>query len=233
MSLGIIIQARMESQRLPGKVYKKIAGGRQLERVISRVKRVKSCDKIVVAIPGTEKNSVLIPLVKKSEADLYLGSLDNVLERYIGAAEEFGVDPIVRITADCPLIDPVLIDQSIEGYNNSKERLDYFFIEGYPQGLGDIEILTLSALKKTASLTTEARHLEHVVTFILENTGLFKTKIIKSAPEFYRPDLRICVDRMDDLALARKVYRHFAPRTDFTFHEIIEYLDKDRVINVK
>jgi len=225
MNIGIIIQARMESERLPGKVYEQILDKRLLEHVILRTKRSKTVKKIVVAIPDTEKNSVLVPLIKKSGADIYLGSQKNVLERYIKAAEEFQIDPVIRITADCPLIDPILIDESVREYEKFDKKPDYFIIEGYPRGSGDIEILSLDSLKRSIQLTNDPYHLEEVMSFILEKPDLFDIKITQSSPDFVRPDFRLCVDEEADLVLVKNIFEHFKPREDFTTKEIIEYLD--------
>ncbi len=232
-NIGVIIQARMESERLPGKVYKKILDKRLLEHVILRVKKSKLIKKSVVAIPDTKKNLLLLPLIKKNKAEFYLGSLKNVLLRYIKAAEKFQIDPVIRITADCPLIDPFLIDESVKEYKKIKKRPDYFFIEGYPRGLGDIEILTLKALKKSIQLTKDPYHLEEVMSFILERPDLFDIKIAKASLNFFRPEFRLCVDEKPDLVLVRKVFGYFKSREHFTFKEIIEYLDKNpRLVDI-
>jgi len=226
-SIGVIIQARMESKRLPGKVYKKILNKHLLEYVILRVKKAKLVKKIIVAIPDTKKNAVLLPLIKKNKVDFYLGSLDNVLDRYIKAAEKFKLDLVVRITADSPLIDPVLIDQIIKKYLNFKNKPDFFFIKEYPFGLGDIEIVRLETLKKISRLTENPFHSEHVVSFISERPDLFKVKVEKAPSEFSRPNLRVCVDEPLDLVLVKKIFEHFKPKEDFNTREILEYLDKN------
>lgn len=228
--IGIIVQARMESERLPGKVYKKIFNKHLIEWVIFRVKKTKLVEKIVVAIPDTKKSSVLLPIIKKNKVDFYQGSLNNVLSRYIKTAEKFQIDTVIRITGDCPLIDPALIDQSVKRYLSFKNKPDYYFIEGYPRGLGDIEIIALNALKKSIQLTKRPYYLEHVMTFIEANPGLFKIKIEKAPAEFFRPDLRICVDEKSDLVLVKKIFKHFEPRENFSAQEIIEYLDKNHQI---
>lgn len=227
MSIGIIIQARMESERLPGKMYKKILNKHLLEWVILRVKKSKLAEKIIVAIPDTKESSVLIPLIKKHKVDFYQGSLDNVLDRYIKAAEKFQIDFVIRITGDCPLIDSDLIDSSIKRYKEFNNKPDYFYIEGCPRGLGDIEIIKLEALKKSISITKKPHHIEHVVSFILENPNLFEIKIEKVLPEIFRPDLRVCVDESADLILIKKIFNHFKPREDITTREIIDYLDEN------
>lgn len=225
--IGIIIQARMESKRLPGKVHKKILGKRLLEWVILRSKKSKLVEKVVVAIPDTKESSILLPLIKKSGADFYLGSLNNVLGRYIEAAEKFKLDHVVRITADCPLIDPVLIDQIVKKYLDHKNKLDFLFIRDYPFGLGDIEVISLKTLKKIFQLTKDPIHLEHVVSFISEKPGLFKIKVEKAPSKLSRPDLRVCVDEPPDLILVRKIFEHFKPREDFTTEEIVNYLNEN------
>ncbi len=227
MNLGIIIQARMESTRLPGKVYKKILDKHLLEHVILRVKKAKSAKKIIVAIPDTKKSAILLPLIKKNKADFYLGSLDNVLDRYIKAAEKFKLDTVVRITADCPLIDPVLIDEIVKKYLNFENKLDFLFIKDYPFGLGDIEVISTEALKKIAQLTKNPFHFEHVVSFISERPDLFNIKVERAPSELSRPNFRVCVDEPKDLVLVKKIFEHFKPREYFTTKEIIEYLDKN------
>jgi spore coat polysaccharide biosynthesis protein SpsF (cytidylyltransferase family) len=225
--IGIIIQARMESKRLPGKVYKKIVGKHLLEWVILRSKKSKLVKKIVVAIPDTKESSILLPLIKKNKVDFYTGSLDNVLDRYIKAAEKFKLDPVVRITADCPLVDPVLIDQIVKKYSGYKNKLDFLFIKDYPFGVGDIEVISLKALKKISRLTKNPFHLEHVISFISERPDLFKIKVEKAPAELSRPDLRVCVDELPDLFLVKKIVDYFKPRKDFTTKEILEYLDRN------
>jgi len=227
MNLGIIIQARMESTRLPGKVYKKVLDRHLLEWSVLRCKKSKLVKKIIVAIPDTKESSVLIPIVKKSGAELFLGSLDNVLERYVKAAEEFQVDTVIRITSDCPLIDPALIDQAVRRYSSFEEKPDYFFIEGYPFGLGDIEIVKLETLKKILQLTKDPAHLEHVVAFIAERPDLFKIKTEKAPHEFLHRELRVCVDEPEDFLLVEKIIEHFGQRDDFSTNEILDYLDKN------
>ncbi|MEK7658938.1 MAG: glycosyltransferase family protein [Patescibacteria group bacterium] len=226
MSIGIIIQARMESKRLPGKMNKKILGKHLLEMVILRAKKAKLVKKIVVAIPDTKKSSLLLSVIKNNKVNFYQGSLDNVLLRFLEAAEKFKIDPVIRITGDCPLIDPYLIDESIKKYLKFEKKPDYFFVEGYPRGLGDIEIISKKSLEKSAKLAKNPKDKEHVMTFIANNPSLFEIKIEKAPSEFFRPDLRVCVDEAFDLVLVKKIFNHFKPRIDMSVQEIIEYLDK-------
>ena len=227
MPIGIIIQARMESERLPGKMYKKILNKHLLEWVILRSKKSELIKKIVVAVPDTKKSSVLSALAEKNQTSFYEGSLNNVLDRYINAAEKFKIDPVIRITGDCPLIDPVLIDESAKKYLSFKNKPDYFFIKGYPFGLGDVEIISLNALKKISRTTKSARHREHMVSFISENPNLFDIKVETAPDNLSRQGLRVCVDEPQDLILVKKIIEHFNPREDFSTKEILQYFDEN------
>lgn len=223
--IGIIIQARISSKRLPKKVLKIISEKYLLEWVIIRVKKSKMARKIVVAIPDTKEDLILLPIIKKNKVDFFQGSLGNVLERFIKTAKKFNIDPVIRITADCPLIDPNLIDQSIKEYSKLKTKPDYFLIEGYPFGLGDIEIIKLKALEKSLELAKNSDHLEHVVSVISENPGIFSI-IVKKAPQnLFRQDIRLCVDELPDLKLVRKITENFASEKYFSTPEILKYLD--------
>jgi spore coat polysaccharide biosynthesis protein SpsF len=226
MSIGIIIQARVGSKRLPKKVYRKILGRHLLEWVIIRSKKSKLAEKIIVAIPDTKEDSILLPIIKKNKADFFQGNLNNVLDRYFQAAKKFNIDPIIRITGDCPLIDPFLIDQAIKEYLKIKEKPDYFLIEGYPFGLGDIEIIRFKAIEKSLKMAKEARHFEHVVSFISDRPDLFKIKVKKAPSNLFRQDIRLCVDELPDFKLVKKVAEHFGKRIDFTTPEILKYLDE-------
>ncbi|MDD2731830.1 MAG: hypothetical protein PHI53_01390 [Candidatus Pacebacteria bacterium] len=226
-NFGIIIQARMESKRLPHKVIEEIMGKTMIEHVISRCKESKLSKKTVVAIADTPLSSKLVPIIKRSNAYLYKGSLENVLDRYIKAAERFKIDPIIRITGDCPLIDPNLIDSSIKRYNSFKKPLDYFFIYGYPRGLGDIEIFSLKGLKKAASLTNDSSHLEHVFGFFSENPAIFDIKILKAPKKFYFPNLRLCVDEAPDILLIREIFSRFKKDKGLYTPKILEYLNQN------
>ncbi|MEK7665058.1 MAG: ElyC/SanA/YdcF family protein [Patescibacteria group bacterium] len=228
--IGIIIQARMGSKRLPGKVYRKILNKHLLEWVIIRAKKSQLAEKLVVATPNTKEDSILLPIIKRNNTYFFQGSLHNVLDRFIGASKKFNIDPIIRITGDCPLIDPCLIDQSIREYSKLKKKPDYFLIEGYPFGLGDIEIIKLSALEKSLKLAKDLEHLEHVVSFISERPDLFEIIVKKAPKNLFRQDIRVCVDELPDLFLVRKIAEHFKPRTDFTAEEILKYLEKNSKI---
>jgi len=223
-----IIQARIGSTRLPGKVLKKINGKSMLEQVINRVKLAKKVDKVVLAIPDTSKDDVLLKLAKGLNTVCIRGSEKNVLSRFLKAAKETKAKIIVRITGDCPLIDPRIIDRTISIFK--EESCDYLVQDvtygGYPRGF-DTEIFFLETLTKAARLAKRDYHREHVTISIYEHPEIFKIRYYKAPKKFYRPNLRLCVDEPIDLIVVRKIFKHFKPREDFTAQEIIEYLDKN------
>jgi spore coat polysaccharide biosynthesis protein SpsF (cytidylyltransferase family) len=220
-----IIQARMDSKRLPGKVMRDVLGKPMLYYVIQRVKRSKQIDGVVLATSTQEQDRQLIDLAQKLGVETFAGSEHDVLERFIKAIEQSKAEVIVRITADCPLIEPEVIDKVVKLYRENPS--DYVFIDSYPLGTGAAEVMTASALNKSYRLTRpEQRYYrEHVMTFITEHPEIFSVKIAQAPEELRRPNYRLCVDEVEDLEVVRKIYEHFAPNEDFTLAEIIGFLD--------
>ena len=134
----IIVQARMTSTRLPGKVMKIVCGKPLLEHFINRLKRVKYADQIVIATTVNDTDNIIVNLCKKLDTLYYRGSEEDVLGRYYEAAVEYGGDIIIRITSDCPVIDPEVVDSLINFYTNNIEKYDYVsntLKRTYPQGM--------------------------------------------------------------------------------------------------
>jgi len=222
MNPSIIIQARMRSERLPGKILMPLCDSTILGWVIDRCKQSLSIKDIIVATSDTPADDKIVEYLKEYDVRVFRGSENDVLLRYVGAAEEYGIRDIVRITADCPLIDPNIIDEVVELYLS--EPCDYAFIEGYPRGTGDAEVVNLEALHRTVKLILEDRdrYHEHVTSYIRKNQ--FKA-IIKSPPKnLTLPDARVCVDTIEDYAIVWPIADHFSPRKNFTTEEIIKYL---------
>jgi spore coat polysaccharide biosynthesis protein SpsF (cytidylyltransferase family) len=222
-----VIQARMDSERLPGKVMKDIIGKPMLYHVIHRVKQSKQIGDVVLATSIGEQDKQLVDFAKRLGVKTFAGSEHDVLDRFLRVTEQMKVEAIVRITADCPLIEPEIIDQVVKLYKENPS--DYVFIAGYPRGTGDAEVLTASSLKRSCELTRPEQqyYREHVMTFITEQPEIFSIKIAQAPEELRRPNYRLCVDEVDDLTVVRKIYEHFAPRVDFTLAEIIGFLDSN------
>lgn len=209
--VAIIIQARMGSTRLPGKALADIAGQPALGHIFARAKKSKKADLIILATTTKEEDRVLIKLAKKYGIKTFAGSKNDLLDRYYQAAKKFKVKTIVRITGDCPLIDPEIIDLSIEKYLNSKGKVDFVtFDYSYPDGL-DVETVSFVALKKAWKEAKLSSEREHVAPYIYKNPHLFKLDTIEPCFRNLR-HLRWTLDEPKDLELIRKIYDLAQPK---------------------
>ena len=219
MKVVAIVQGRMGSARLPNKVMKVINGVPLLELLLVRLSKSKELDQIIVASPIGSINSPLVEHVKMLGYPCEQGSESDVLDRYIKAARAHKADVIVRITGDCPLVDPELVDECIRRFK--MDQVDYFsnvVPATYPDGL-DIEVVTLKALEKVVLGTDDPFDHEHVTTYI-HRTGLFKTASLKNLEDL--SSLRWTVDEVADFEVITNVFQHFAPDVHFTWQEVLE-----------
>ncbi len=227
--IAAIIQARMESTRLPGKVMKGLKGKPVLWHVIERVKQSKNIDQIIVATTIHKKDKIIYDKVKEWEVKAYQGSEEDVLARYYEAANKNNIETIVRITSDCPLIDPHVIDEMVEYYNNN----DYTLVTNagsdlknrtYPRGL-DTEVFSFEVLEKAYKKTGEKYQREHVTPFIYENyDDVYYYKNIKDLSNY-----RITLDTKEDFELIKALYdRLYQGKHDFYLNDIINVLNKNK-----
>lgn len=161
-----IVQARMGSTRLPGKALKKVNGKPLIEILLYRLSLAKKIDKIILATSENSENDELANLVEKLEYEVYRGSEDDVLDRYYRAAKKYQPTSIVRITGDCPIIDPELVDEVIDLYHN--KNVDYASNTEpptFPDGL-DTEVFSFAALETAHQQATNSFDREHVTPFI-------------------------------------------------------------------
>ncbi|MFH0737372.1 MAG: glycosyltransferase family protein [Candidatus Micrarchaeota archaeon] len=224
--IGTIIQARMGSTRLPGKVLKSVLGKPLLVLMIERVRLAGSLDKVVVAIPDTPENDPLERLCADNGIDCARGSENDVLSRYYHAAKKFGIDPVVRLTSDCPLIDPAIIDHSIKLYK--KERCDYLtnaIDRTYPDGQ-DIEIISFKALEAAFLEATDKHDREHVTTYIGCRPERFKHRNFRYKKDLSK--LRWTVDYPEDFMFVEAVFRELYPKkgAGFSMEDVLELLDR-------
>ncbi len=221
-----IVQARMSSTRLPGKVLKELAGGTVLEYVIRRCQLSRRLAGVIVATTGEPIDDPIADAARSMRIGVFRGSRDDVLDRYVQAALDAGADPIVRITSDCPLIEPAIIDDVLESYERT--GAEFIYTEGFPRGTGDAELVTLAALQRTRQLTRpdEAYYREHVITFPWRHPEQFRHHVVEAPSEVRDLDYRLCVDEEDDLQVIRRICTHFSPRIDFDLTEIVAYLGR-------
>lgn len=222
----VIIQARMGSTRLPGKVLKDIVGKPLLSHVVERVLAIQRVDQVIVATTTKEQDNSIVTLCTQLGVSCFRGSEEDVLDRYYQAAKWIGADVIVRITADCPLIDPVVSEKVVDAYlrggcdyaSNSLKRT-------YPDGL-DTEVFSFEALEKAwreAKLPSER---EHVTPYIWKNGNLFRLRNVMQKVNLSH--LRWCVDEFEDLEFVRKVYeRLYKPGRIFLMNDILKLLEQE------
>ncbi|KKU77987.1 MAG: Acylneuraminate cytidylyltransferase [Parcubacteria group bacterium GW2011_GWA2_47_64] len=202
----------MNSKRLPGKVLKDLCGKPLLWHVAVRAKKSKLADKVIVATSAEKSDDPIVALCESEGVKCYRGSLDNVLLRYVGAARESKATTIVRVTADCPLIDPDIIDRCITSFETS--GADYVSNvhpepNTFPRGF-DVEVFSLGALEKAEMGAKETYDKEHVTPFILKNKGgeFVIGPTVTASPEYAR-SYRLCVDYEEDYALMERIYKQF------------------------
>jgi len=218
-----IIQARVGSTRLPRKVLKKVEGKTILEHVINRVKAAKNLDDIIVATTIKKEDLEIVKLCAQQGISVFCGSEDDVLDRYYQAARLFKAESIVRITSDCSLIDPKIIDNVIDLY--LKENADYAtntMPETFPDG-EDVEVFSFNALRiawKNAKLASER---EHVTPYIRNNPDIFKIVNLKCKPSLATK--RWTLDEPEDFEFIKIIYKNLYPRNPlFGMKEILDFL---------
>jgi glutamate-1-semialdehyde 2,1-aminomutase len=213
-----IVQARMGSTRLPNKVMKSIGGAPMIEVLLARLDRSEEINEIVVATSTDPRNQPLVAHVNGLGYKCFQGSENDVLDRYLQAAKSAEADIVVRITGDCPLVDPVLVDEVIREFRDAD--VDYFsntLQPTFPDGL-DVEVFTLKALEQAAIETRKAFDHEHVTPYLRES-GQFKRAGIAHAEDLSA--LRWTVDDPADYEVVSKVFSHFAPDIHFSWQQVL------------
>lgn len=225
-NIGIIIQARINSTRLPKKVIKKIEGKTVLEHVISRLKMVKKNSLIILATTDKKEDDILERIAKTQKIAVYRGSELDVLDRFYRAAKLLNIGHIVRITADCPLIDPEIVEKTIDFYQKGK----YDYVSNshpptFPDGM-DVEVFSFRALKKCWEEAKLPEEREHVTFYISKNLDIFKTGNYSAKNKDLR-DWRLTIDQEEDMVLIKKIYKELYKKNKiFSLREITSLLKK-------
>jgi spore coat polysaccharide biosynthesis protein SpsF len=234
MKVAAIIQARTGSTRLPGKVLKKVLGKTLLEYQIERVKRAKTIDEIIIATTAKESDDPIVQLCQQLSIPYYRGSEENVLSRYYEAATEFNVDVIVRLTSDCPIIDPDVIDQVVGYYLENQDQYDYVsntLTRTYPRGL-DTEVFPYEVLKRVHEEAKELTYREHVTAYIYYHPDQFRLCNVPNEKDESRH--RWTVDTVEDFFLVKNILEKLYPTNSlFTLEDVIQVLqDKPEWIKI-
>lgn len=225
LKVAAIIQARMGSTRLPGKILKTVNGKTLLEYQIERVKQAKTIDQIIIATTVKESEQPIVELCDKIGIEYYRGSEEDVLSRYYETAQTFGADVIVRLTSDCPIIDPEVIDKVVNQYLDNQSTVDYVsntLERTYPRGL-DTEVFSFAALTKAYHEAILPRDKEHVTVYFYTNPDLFKLQGLKNDQDY--GSYRWTVDTEEDFELIQLILNElYNPNKTFLLEDVIKLI---------
>ncbi|MDE6231891.1 MAG: glycosyltransferase family protein [Lachnospiraceae bacterium] len=222
-----IIQARMGSERLPGKVMKKLGSKPIIEHVLSRVSRSNTVDHVVLATSDKLSEKIMVDYLTEADWSVFCGDENNVLKRYVDCEAEYKGDIIIRVTGDCPFIDADIIDHVVTYFQINDfdyVRLDVpdTFIRGF-----DVEVFTREAMHRvydiTKSINGESPYKEHVTLYMYRHPEKFRIGYVKGS-DLYCKDYRLCVDTKEDYELVKNIYEHFCDEW-VSAKDIVEYLD--------
>ncbi len=218
-----IIQARMGSSRLPGKVLLDLGGQTMLARVLKRAERAADLDELVVATTTDQGDDALQKFCEQAGYTCFRGHAFDVLDRYYQCAKAVGAETLVRITADCPFIAPEEITRVLKAskkgnYDFVTNRLPPPFKRTTPIGM-DTEVVSFANLERAWQEAKEPYQREHVMPYFYDTPGRFKVKLVQRRPSLGH--LRFTVDTPEDLTLAREIYAAFGNRDDFSLAELL------------
>lgn len=224
----MIVQARLGSKRLPEKILKEVEGKPLLAYQLERLQKVKNIHKLVVATPDTSRDEPILELCRQLNVSTFTGSEDDVLSRYFFAAKEFGADIIVRITSDCVVIDPAIIDMVIKEYLTSPKTIDYVsncLERTFPVGM-DTEVFSMKALEMAYTLARDDRDKEHVTRFFYTHPELFRLMNVFN-PDGNEAHIHLAVDTEQDFRLIKRILEELEP--GFSMHDILDLLASESV----
>jgi spore coat polysaccharide biosynthesis protein SpsF len=220
-----IIQARMGSTRLPGKVLKDLEGGTVLTRVVQRVRRARLIDEVLIATTNQAADDAIVEECERYSVAVFRGDEDNVLDRYYRAALGCNAGIVVRITSDCPLIDSEITDKTIAAFLDA--RPDYAsnaLIRTYPRGL-DTEVMTVEALERAWRGAREPCQRAHVTPYIYQNPDAFTVLPVTGDADY--SGHRWTLDTPEDLAFIRAIYARVEDRYNFGWRDVLRILERE------
>jgi spore coat polysaccharide biosynthesis protein SpsF len=225
MKIVAIIQARMGSTRLPGKVMKELAGETVLARVVNRTRRATLLDEVVVATTSAARDDVIVDECRRLGVPCFRGDENDVLDRYYQCARQFHAETIVRITSDCPLIDPQLIDRVVGEFHNS--HADYAsngLQASFPVGLG-VEVISYDALKHAWRDAAKSYERAHVTLFLYRHPELFAVHSVTSDIDY--SDHRWTLDTPEDIMLLEAILARLPDAQIATWHDVLEIVGRE------
>jgi spore coat polysaccharide biosynthesis protein SpsF len=225
MKTCAIVQARMGSSRLPGKVLMDLGGETVLARVVNRLRRSALLDDVVVATTNSASDDAIVSECESIKVNSFRGSEEDVLDRYYHAAQAYEVEAVVRITSDCPLIDPHVVDEIIAVFR--AQQADYAsntIVHTYPRGL-DTEIFSLAGLERAWAQARKPYEREHVTPYFYEHPELFRIASIRGSSDY--SNFRWTLDTPDDLQLIRRIYSRFGNQDTFGWQEAVALMERE------
>jgi len=229
MKVLAIIQARMSSIRLPGKVLSEILGRPMLACQIERLRRAESFEELVVATSDHDEDNAIETFCREAGVDCFRGVLDDVLARFYDCAAAYGAKHVVRLTGDCPLADPTVIDRVVRFHlDGSYDYTSNIQPPTWPDGL-DVEIMRMSALDDAHAEAKLPSEHEHVTPFIRNRPERYRIGNLVQEPDLSRH--RLTVDEPEDLEKVRRIYEHLYPNNPaFTFGDVMALLNGDAAL---
>ena len=235
--IDIIIEARMSSSRLPGKVLLPVMGKPLLLLMVERLKRTDFISDIIIATTDNKSDETIIDLAIKENIPFYRGSEKDVLGRVLKTAQTFGTDLIVEITGDNPLADPMLVNDLVKYFIKEDSNFDIISTDmGYynkdalitfPLGLG-VKVFSTKLLEEVNLKTKHPTDREHVVNYILKNTEIYKCHNYIAKDLYRRPEIRLTMDYEEDFQLIKKIYESlYKNNKKFSFSDVIQFLDSN------
>jgi spore coat polysaccharide biosynthesis protein SpsF len=228
MTVVATIEARMTSKRLPGKVMANCRGISMLERLATRLRSVSNIDEVLIATTTNSEDDIVVELASNLGVRFFRGSEDNVFDRVIQAATFAGADTVVEITGDCPLLDPVLVEQMVEIFRcNSIDYLSNCESPSFPAGM-EIQVVSLQALIKSYQMTNSVLDREHVTLHIRKNPQQFRQMHLIAPLSLRFPELSVTLDESADLEVIRAVIENLETSNPlFGCEDIVQFLNQN------
>jgi len=223
--ITVIIQARTGSKRFPKKVLANIESRPMVWHVINRIKRTKNVEQIILITTRKNEDKILLKIAKENSILGFSGDACDVLNRHYQCALKHCADPIIRITADCPLIDPVIIEEMLQFYlNHDYDYVSNVITPTYPDGL-DVEIFSFKTLKNAAQNAKMKSERKHVTPYIKKNINKFKIFNYKNNQDL--SGFRWTVDKKEDLEFVKKIYAKMRPKLIFSMCDVLRIISKN------
>jgi len=226
----IVVQARMSSSRLPGKVMLPILGESLLNRMVERLRMIHNKAEIVIATSKEATDDIIVQEGARIGVPCYRGSLNNLLDRHYQIGKQFGATTVLKIPSDCPLIDPRIIDEVLDFYFANPSEYDYvsnLHPPTFPDG-NDVEIMTMECLERTWQAAGKQLELEHTTPYIWENQEQFRIgNVVWSSGKDYSMSHRFTIDYEADYQFIKRVFEELYPnKPDFSCEDILDLLDE-------